>query len=364
MARKLKINIILPFLTGSPGGGLKVMYQYADQLAKNGHDVVIYHSMNTSWTHVGRVFRKNKYIFFQKYLRIVRVRRPIWYNLNQAIKSFEIAKVDNALIRNADISFCTWWATATEISKLSKAKGQKFNLIQDYEAIMTTYTELVDKSYELDIHHIVIAKYLTDLIASICNKRFPVIPNAIDEKQFYIETPIAQKKERSICMLYADDKRKGSIYGIEALKIVAEKYPDLQVNLFGAYKNPIHAFPDTFKYHYLPDNLREIYNQSAIFISPSIHEGWGLPAMEAMACGCACVCTNIEGHLDFMIDQQTVLFVEAKQPAQMAEKIITLIENNDLRIQLAKAANEYIKQFSWEKSVAKLEEFFYSSLNA
>jgi glycosyltransferase involved in cell wall biosynthesis len=363
MSRKLKINIVLPFLNKNPGGGLKVMYQYANELAKNGHDVVIYHSMHTLKTHTERWFRKNKHIFFQKYLKLVRKRNPWWFHLDPAIKSFEIVQVDDLYIRDADIIFCTWWATAIEVESLSSAKGIKFNLIQDYEAIMTPHIELVHRSYQLKLHHIVISNYLTGIVESISNKKPPVIPNAIDAEQFFIETAIEDRNPVSISMLYADAERKGSIYGIEALKIVAAKYPALKVILFGVYKHPIHAFPDTFEYHYMPDNVRDIYNQTSIFISPSIHEGWGLPPMEAMACGCACVCTNIEGHLDFMIDGQTVLFVEPAKPEQMAEKIIDLIENNDLRLQLAKAANKHIQQFTWEKSCKRLETLFYNNLN-
>ena len=271
--RKLKINIVLPFLSTGPGGGLKVMYQYANQLAKNGHDVVIYHAIHTPWTTNGR-FKKNKF-FFQKHFLVSEEKRPVWYNLDPSVKSFEILKVDNVLIRNADIVFCTWWATATEISCLNKRKGQQFNLIQDYEAVMTRYPQLVDKSYHLNLHHIVIANYLADLLEYKINKRPPVIPNAIDPQQFFIEIPIEQKSRFNICMLYSDDQRKGTNYGLEALKIVAQKYSQIKVHLFGVYEKPMIPFPDTFEYHYQPDNLREIYNHSAIFISPSIHEGWG-----------------------------------------------------------------------------------------
>jgi len=358
--RKLKINIVLPFLSGGPGGGLKVMYQYANQLAKKGHDVVIYHAKHTSWTTNGNL-KKGKF-FFQKHFLVPEEKGPVWYDLDPSIKSFEILKVDNVLIHNADIILCTWWATATEISFLNKRKGQKFNLIQDYEAVMTNHPELVDKSFLLNLHHIVIANYLAELLESKTNKRPPVIPNAIDPRQFFMETPIEQKNRFNICMLYSDDKRKGTAYGLEALKIVAQKYPEIKVHLFGVYQKPMIPFPDTFEYHYQPDNLREIYNNAAIFISPSIHEGWGLPPMEAMACGCACVCTKVGGHVDFMIDEQTVLFVEVAQFKQMAEKIITLIENDNLRMQLAKQANNHIKQFSWEQSCNKLEQLFYDSL--
>jgi glycosyltransferase involved in cell wall biosynthesis len=362
MPEKLKINIVLPFFSTMPGGGLKVMYQYANKLSENGHQVIIYHSMYTAWTQEGRLFRKVKHLFFQKYLRIKRVKRPTWFNLAPEIKSFEIVTVNDSLIRDADIVLSTWWATAFEVSALSKNKGEKFNLIQDYEAIMTKYPERVDQSFKLDMHLIVISVYLSNLIYGIAKKKPAIIPNAVNASEYYIDIPIKQRSPYSVSMLYADDPRKGSYYGIEALKIVSEKYPQLKVRLFGTYSKPVHPFPNTFEYTYLPDDLLALYNQTAIFISPSIHEGWGLPAMEAMACGCACVCTNIEGHLDFMIDGQTALLTGPGNPKAMAEKIIELIDDNNLRIRLAEAANKRVHEFSWDRSCAKLEQLFYKSL--
>lgn len=358
MERKLKINIVLPFLNQSPGGGLKVMYQYANQLTRNGHDVVIYHSMYTSWTHSGRRIRKLKHVFLQKYLGLKRSRRPSWFPLDESIKSFEIVEVTTAYIRDADIIFCTWWATAIEVSSLSDSKGRKFNLIQDYEAIMTPHKDIVHKSYQLNLVNIAVSNYLADKVASFSGNRPQVIPNAVETDSFFVQAAIDERNSKSICMLYADAERKGSVYGIEALKIVAQKYPDIQVNFFGVYEHPKYRFPESFIYHYLPDNLRAIYNNSAIFISPSIHEGWGLPPMEAMACGCACVCTNIEGHLDFMTDGRNSLLVEPANPEQMAEKILTLIEDQTARIQLACAGNQDVQHFSWDSSYNGLIKLF------
>ncbi|MGN6638788.1 MAG: glycosyltransferase family 4 protein [Mucilaginibacter sp.] len=359
MKRKLKINIVLPFLQQAPGGGLKVMYQYANQLANAGHSVVIYHSMYTSWTQPVKVFRKNKHIFLQKNLGLKRERYPKWFAFNSAIKSFEVPKITDDFIRNADIMFGTWWATAIEIDALSIEKGKKFNLIQDYEAIMTPHKDLVHRSYQLNMRHMAVSNYLAAKVAAISGKRPDVIPNAVDIDQFFIETAIERRNPESVCMLYADAERKGSKYGIEALKIVAEKYPDIKVSLFGVYDKPKLNIPKTFKYYHLPENIRAIYNDSAIFISPSIHEGWGLPPMEAMACGCACICTKIEGHLDFMTDAQTAILVEPANPSQMAESIISLIKDNNHRLKIAYGGNERIQSFSWEKSSAALQELFY-----
>lgn len=360
----MKINIVLPFFNQKPVGGIKVMYQYANQLADRGHDVMIYHAMYTSWMPKGgQGFRKKKHKFFQHVLRLKRPVSPSWYRLHDSIRSIEVIDVSNDLIRDADVIFSTWWATALEVFQLDRSKGEKFNLIQDAEDIMTDHPDLVYQSYRLPINHIVIARYLRETIEGHQGDVSAVIPNAIKPEEFHVRTPTVERDPHSIIMLYAEVERKGTIYGLEALKIAAVKYPQLKVTLFGVIEEPKFELPANIAYHFKPDNLAEMYNRSAIFISPSVHEGWGLPAMEAMACGCACVCTNIEGHLDFMTDGETALLVPPVNSEALAEAVISLIEDRELRLRIAQAGIENVKNFSWQQSADKLEQLFKLSLS-
>lgn len=359
----MKINIILPYFSKRPGGGLKVMYQYANQLNENGHDVVVYHSSRTRWTQ-----RPQKYFLYlaSSFRHLVRSapasKRPSWFDLSPEIESVEVPKIKNRYIRDADIIFSTWWATAIEISLLDPSKGAKHNLIQDYEAVMTKRTELVHQSYQTPIAHIVIATYLQPLIEKYSGKKPPVIPNAISHDQFFVEKPVRDRDRKKIMMFYSRGARKGSKYGLQSLQKVAEAFPDIEVIFFCAENIPPNNLNFKFSFYHQPDNLRELFNSASIFITPSLHEGWGLPAMEAMACGCACVCTNVEGHLDFMTNEKTALLVAPARPDEMADAIIQLIKNDELRINLALAAEKNIQSFSWQNSTRLLEQEFQKSL--
>jgi glycosyltransferase involved in cell wall biosynthesis len=78
-----------------------------------------------------------------------------------------------------------------------------------------------------------------------------------------------------------------------------------------------------------------------------------------MACGCAVVCTDIGGHRDYAIDGKTALLVRAKDSVDIKSKLITLIKDDNLRMQIAKDANIYLQEhFTWERSVSMLEEYF------
>ena len=123
--------------------------------------------------------------------------------------------------------------------------------------------------------------------------------------------------------------------------------------MFGISPRP-DKLPAWINYQRDPLNLREIYNRSAIFISNSFTEGFGLVSVEAMFCGCALICTDIEGHKEYAFEEKTALLVEPGNARQMADRIIHLVRNNDLRMQLAANGNEYVQRFRWENAVDKI----------
>ena len=352
MNSKKKISIILPFVATKPIGGVKIMYQYANELAVRGHSITIYHAV--------KKFEKKSFLpaFIKLFIYKLRgVERPRWFPLNPSITSKIITEVNDKNIDVADIVFSTWWGLAFMIDKLSPSKGKKFNLIQGYE-IWKGHEDLVHKSYSLHLNHIVISKYLIELVEPFLGRKPLYLPNAIDFEKFNLRIPPEQRNRASICMLYSTDLIKGTVFGLKALLDLKKHVPDLVVELFGIYKDP-GDLPDWIKFHYKPENLTEIYNRNAIFLSPSLTEGWALPPAEAMACGCAVVCTDIGGHRDYASGGRTALLVRTESPEDITSKLSALIDDDNLRIDIAKNANTYLQDnFNWTRSVLMLEDYF------
>lgn len=355
----MKINIILPFFPKSPGGGVKVMYEYAKRFSKQGHDVIVYHSMQTPYTFLSD---KSKLSIFNKYFRHFITGRitkgPSWYDMPLTVKYSEIPFVSNFFVRDADVCFSTWWATAFDIAKLSEQKGKKVNLIQDYEIIMTDFKDLVHDSYDLNIEHVVISEYLKQLLKDRTGKDVPLVANGVDFDKYVYRNKIEKRDPYSVIMLYANHERKGSKFGIEALDSLKKKYPQLKANLFSVDERPS-WLPLWIDFSQRPNNLVDLYNNSSIFLTPSIQEGLALPPMEAMACGCACVCTNIGGHAGYAIDGETALLTESKNSKSMELAIEKLLLDNEYRIELAKKGNAHIQNFDWNISTCKMLDIFY-----
>ncbi|HMG83869.1 MAG TPA: glycosyltransferase family 4 protein [Ferruginibacter sp.] len=352
----LRINIVLPFPVTKPVGGAKIMYEYANRLQEAGHTVIILHSIK-------RPYKKTSApVWFDQLVYALRgVARPKWFTLHKEIRSVIVPEITEKYVPDGDIVFCTWWEMAYMINALPASKGKKINLIQDYETWKGGAT-IVDNSFSLPITHVVIAKYLSELVTEKSGIAPLYLPNAIDTTKFYVNTPIEKRDPLSILMLYSQEERKGTVYGVQAIEKIKEIYPNIVVSFFGVYKRP-DDLPHWIDYLQRPDNLCALYNQHAVFFSPSLAEGWALPPAEAMACGCAVVCTNIGGHQDYAVDNETALLAAPKNITAMVTQLTLLLEDNNKRIALAIAGNQHIiKKSSWDRSVTDLLHIFNGSL--
>ena len=353
MTKNLKINIILPFPVTKPVGGPKVLYEYANRFQQLGHEVKIFHSIE-------RPYKKSKSPTWLKQLIFFLrgVARPKWFNLHPSISSEIVPAINNKYIPDADISLSTWWQMAYALNDLSPQKGKKINLIQGHE-VWAGHDELVYKSYELPLHHVVIASYLAELFKEKTGRDAIHIPIAIDTGKFSLQKKIRERNNASIIMLHSDEYWKGTSIGMEALKLVKEKSPLLTAILFGVKPAPT-GLPDWIIYRQRPENLPALYNEAGVFISPSLKEGWALPPAEAMACGCAVVCTDIGGHHDYAIEGETALLVEPGNVVALADSLLLLINDPVKRIELAERGHTLInKNFSWDESVNKMMALFY-----
>jgi len=79
--------------------------------------------------------------------------------------------------------------------------------------------------------------------------------------------------------------------------------------------------------------------------------------IEAAACGCAIVATDIGGIRDYIQNGITGLLSPPKAPEALAKNLCLLLGNDELRIRLALAANASIRRFNWEQSTDQLEKF-------
>ena len=356
----MKINFLVPTLGLT--GGMKVIFQHANNLEKFGHEIAIICPLVLNKDAALKekiigVVKAIKYLL----LKIFGRTRVKWFKLDKKIKIFRPFDLSFKNVPKADITIATANETADWLIDYPFDRGEKFYFIQDYEN-WTRSLEKVDATYKMPLKKIVISSQLKELIENkFQEKVYGLVPNGINLNCFYNNHKTFNKDKR-ILMMYHVLEKKGFKEGLKAFKIVKEKYPEINLTVFGAYKYKNNS---DFNYYYQPkiDGLRKLYCDCDIFVWPSREEGYGLPPMEAMACGCAVISTDTGAIREYAIDGQTVIIVPSNNSEILAQKIIELIEDEDKLKNLSANAQEKIKEFSLDKSSSILENILKQNIN-
>jgi glycosyltransferase involved in cell wall biosynthesis len=95
------------------------------------------------------------------------------------------------------------------------------------------------------------------------------------------------------------------------------------------------------------EELRLMYNSAEVFLYPSLYEGFGLPLLEAMACGCPVLTSNISALPEVAGD--AAITVNPHCVEEISDGIITLVNDKEKREALSKKGLTRAKMFSWEK---------------
>lgn len=108
------------------------------------------------------------------------------------------------------------------------------------------------------------------------------------------------------------------------------------------------------------EELREWFQQAAVFAMPSVYEGLGLSLQEAQFCGCACVATRCGGVVDLIENGDNGLLVPVGQPAPLAEALATLMANPQLRERFATRGPQSVleKGMTADKMVRAYEQLY------
>ncbi|MFQ5480961.1 MAG: glycosyltransferase family 4 protein [Thermodesulfobacteriota bacterium] len=153
-----------------------------------------------------------------------------------------------------------------------------------------------------------------------------------------------------------------------AFKAVLAEYPELCLVLIGArdYGSPeitskitkLGLESNVIMLGWLPyEDIPIIYSASSLLVFPSLHEGFGLPIIEAMACGLPVVCSDIEPLIEIAGDAAEL--VDPKSEEAIAEGIKNVLCKTGLRGRLIQKGLKRAQDFTWEKTAMKTLSLLY-----
>lgn len=201
-------------------------------------------------------------------------------------------------------------------------------------------------------------------ILGIDEKRISIVYEAADTKYTKIsdhESLYHFKNKHAIndkCIFYSGTltPRKNMIRFLSAFAKIKDHIPHTLILTGGKSHNDhqvrelIHKMGDSVQVlgHIPDEDMPFIYNLADVFVYPSLYEGFGLPPLEAMACGCPVIASNVSSIPEVVGD--AAIMVDPYNVDEIADAMLRVARDRELRKELIEKGYQNIKRFSWEKS--------------
>ena len=260
---------------------------------------------------------------------------------------------------DADVVVATWWETAPWIANLSPSKGAKAFFIQHYET-WGGDAEDVDAAWRLPLHKIVISRWLADLAAEkFADREISRVPNSVDMELFHAP-PRGKQSHPTVGLLFNRHWIKGCDVSLAAIAEARKSVPDLQLLAFGAEPagddNPLGP-QSRFVLNPPQDQIRDLYAQCDVWLCGSRSEGFHLPPLEAMACRCPVVSTEVGGPLDTIDEGQNGFLVKVEDHAALADRLAKVLKLSDPQWrQMSDAAYAKACRYTWQDAALLMEK--------
>ena len=263
---------------------------------------------------------------------------------------------------------------------------------------------------------------VSDYITEKTRRQFPMMAarcqtmyNAVDAAEFSRDRSYGSPQRREKRILYAGavSPHKGVHVLLDAFAIVVKQYPEVQLDIVGSQRSypltetfevqereliesvyPFYSYdwvsrlkanlglarPDAGTYignlkERLPPEARgkvtflgfvrrpdllDLYYQADVFaFAPIWNEGFGIPPVEAMAAGTPVVASRSGAIPEIVKDKKTGFLVNKNDPDALAERILTLLRDDNLREDMGRAGRSWVREnFIWEKSARSMYRYY------
>ncbi|MBN1494982.1 glycosyltransferase family 4 protein [Candidatus Peregrinibacteria bacterium] len=243
-------------------------------------------------------------------------------------------------------------ALFTERVFLKKALGKASRV---FAVSLNTKRDLITQFF--------IPNELVSIVHNAASNNFKVMPHE-ELKDFKRKNNLPEKFIFAAGTL---EPRKNFTMLIRCFAQILKEFPDYKLIIAGSkgwYYDEIFTTAEELKLedkvkflgYVTEEELIKLYNLAEIFVYPSLYEGFGIPPLEAMKCGCPVITSNTSSLPEVAGD--AAIKINPKKEKELTEAITKLLKNSDLKKELTRRGLEQCQKFSWEKSAQEAVKLF------
>ncbi len=373
----MRIGMICGQFPPVTGGVAAYVYNISEKLAQRGHKVTVITRGSWSRTYHARV--GNIDVYRVRFIPLYPFHlQPHGFYIKQLLSSLE-SNFDVLHLHSPLIPFIRT-SLPMVVTEHGTVKGfiDNLDLIDSYSLVGKTfrkmYVSIDRKIVESADKVIAVSKACAQELREWygLKKDIEVIYNGVDTK-FFIP---GNRNHNQAYILYSGSliTKKGLPDLIRSATYICQEYPDMKFILAGdgplekQLKGLVHQLDLDNNFSFVGyinrDKLLSYYQNAAVCVLPSYHEGLPTVLLEAMACGIPTVATSVAGNSEVVKDGETGFLVPPKEPKRLAEAILTLLGDNKLRREMGINARKQAEEsYDWEVIISKIERCYSSVLS-
>ena len=314
-----------------------ILVNYAHELSLLGHRVTVITNNPIAW---------------RRMLANISKQKPDWMR-NYKFDLLRIPEIKEKYLSEADVLMVSSYKNALGVKDFSDKVGRKVYLAQHDERMYHGQPDEVSKAYRSSFKFIAVSTWIKEWLKKDFNQDAELLINTLDKNIFFPREQERKDDSIRILMLHHTYEWKGTAEGVKIVNELKKKYDNIKLVMYGARQEDVLCD----EYHYKPFGIEtaKLFSSCDIFLCPSWDEGFGLPSLEAMACGCAVATYDNGGSRDFAVDGQTALVAERRSMEYLKSKLEILIKDKEQREKISRQGVKFVKTLpDWEEQSERL----------
>jgi len=342
MKKKLHVTFLLP--CNGAGGGVRAIKDFGNGLIALGHNVrIVYKLQEVDFAR--KILRK----FFRKAVDWLDYFHGEVLTYKKSLQDIKFRK------REIVISMCSQttldaYQLQNSVIKIMHCHGLEYE----------NWDRLIE-AISLPIPKIAISNHVKQTIEHYTTQKvLAVVPNGINHTEYYRDNSII-KDGVGGCIRHSYSKEP--IITERVFSLLRIYKPNFPLYSFGIGKKSSIQKELNYTDNPTVEEARIIYNKCKVWFLASIAEGFSLPVLEAMACGCVVVSTKCGGPQDLIIDGYNGYLVEIGNYGGIIHYIKKILSDEELFQEMSKNSIEIAQNYSWPNSSILLEKELYNLQN-